>query len=191
MLKWTDLARTENTTSVLLMAAILYVFRDQFLMPAIVLAGLWYSYNYVQTSVEARWKAASIDDDEDKLLAKLKQNVVSQQSGGDLRDHPLNDVNPNVFEYGKGECGKPETPQSDDSFERKVQDSIQGNADLGHYVYQVPDPSGCGRSPFAFEIMEKTQTAANGESQQQDEYRKADRNNELGGARRCSTRNCY
>ena len=176
-------------------ASVLYTFREQFLVPAIVMAALWYGAEYIETSVRKRWTVMKQDDrEEERLIERLTAKWEKNSGTDDIQNHPLNNVNPNVFEYGKADCQQPETKTVDDSFDAKLQNSLEGTNDLGHFVHQVPDASGCGRSPFAFEIMEKSRLQANGSTvveEEEQEYRKADVYDELGGSRRCSTRRCY
>ena len=55
------LSQNSDKLQVVALGVILYMFREQFMMPAMLLAALWYGYGYVEKSVQRRWAAAAAE----------------------------------------------------------------------------------------------------------------------------------
>lgn len=107
----------------------------------------------MQDSAEQRWRTLSERPDapEDDVLAQMRQETaraLAERAPADLAAHSLNQVNPNPFQHdGANFCGDPpvDTSAAPSVDERTY---TTGEADLGLFVNQLPDPTGCARSPF-------------------------------------------
>ena len=95
----------------------------------------------VQESAEERWRVLA----ERRSPLEAQQLAQMQKPPAEIGDHALKGVNTSPFDYGKTFCA--DMP-SDAGADDPDPTYSTGEANLGLFIHQVPDPTGCGRSPF-------------------------------------------